>query len=138
MDETRTVLLVDDDPDFVAANRVTLEARGYAVVVARSGDECLAAVSESRPDLIVLDIMMKTTGDGMFVAQALRRDAATRGIPIIVASSVNRTPPYNIGPDDAWLPVDVFVEKPVAPEVLLDLVAREIGRAKTHVEYGSA
>ena len=124
----RKVLLVDDDADFVTMNKVVLEKNGYEVIPAYNGRECLEQVKATSPDLIILDIMMSTVSDGMFVAQDLRREQPTKEIPIIVVTSVNQVPPYNIGPDQGWLPVDVFIEKPVAPDVLLEQVDKMLAR----------
>ena len=57
MTQKKLILLVDDDPDLVAAV-VILEKGGYDVNVAYDGKEGLEAVAEQRPDLIVLDVMM--------------------------------------------------------------------------------
>lgn len=127
MAEQKTVLLVDDDADFVDANRTVLEKNGYRVISAYNGDECRKAAAEEKPDCIVLDIMMKTVSDGMYTAQDLHRDEGTKNIPIIAVTSVNQVPEFNMGPDETWLPVDEFMEKPVAPEVLLSEVKKKIG-----------
>jgi len=116
------VLLVDDDRDLVETLRTVLEKGGYEVDAAYDGAQCLEKVKTEPPDLVVLDIMMRTMGDGMYVAQHLREGEATKHIPIIVASGINRVPPYNLWPDEAWLPVDVFLEKPVEPDRLLESV----------------
>jgi len=116
------VLLVDDDRDLVETLRTVLEKAGYEVDAAYDGAQCVETVKAEPPDLIVLDIMMRTMGDGMYVAQHLRQDEATSSIPIIVVSGINRVPPYSLWPDEAWLPVDVFLEKPVEPDRLLDAV----------------
>ncbi len=130
----KTILLVDDDADFVRMNKAVLENGGYDVIVACNGTECMEKAKASKPNLIILDIMMATVGDGMFAAQELRREQATREIPIIVVTSVNKVPPYNIGLDEAWMPADVFIEKPVAPEVLLDEVRKKLGQPGTVIQ----
>jgi len=137
MTARKNILVVDDDPDFVEINKTILETSGYQVAVAHDGQECLARARTDKPDLIILDIMMKTVGDGMFAAQALRQDQATKAIPIIVVTGVNQVPPFNIGPDDGWLPVDAFIEKPAVPQVLLEHVRRALGQATTRVERGT-
>jgi len=123
----KKVLLVDDDADFIEVNKIALEAGGFEVATAYNGKECLKKVESEKPDLIVLDIMMATPGDGMYVAQDLRKKDDTKDIPLIVTTSVNQEPGYSLGPDEAWLPVDSFMEKPVAPEKLLDEINKRIG-----------
>ena len=126
MNSKKKVLLVDDDADFVDLHKVVLEKNGYEVAVAYNGDQCKQKVKSDKPDVIVLDIMMASVGDGMFVAQDLRKDEVCKDIPIIVVTAVNQTPPFNIGPDEAWLPVDVFLEKPVEPERLLAEIEKKV------------
>ena len=56
MSSEQTILLVDDDADFVEMNRLLLEQHGYAVRVAYSGRQCLDSVAAGRPDIIILDM----------------------------------------------------------------------------------
>ena len=55
---TKTILVVDDEPDIRQSVKTILEVNGYGVVTAVDGDDCLQKVSEYKPDLILLDIMM--------------------------------------------------------------------------------
>jgi two-component system alkaline phosphatase synthesis response regulator PhoP len=125
--QKKTVMLVDDDADFVAMNRAVLEANGYGVSAAYSGAECLEKVRARRPDLIVLDVMMATRSEGFNVSRDLRNSAFTRNIPILMVTSVNETVPFKFEPDETWLPVDSFIEKPVDPQRLLEEVRKRIG-----------
>ena len=128
----KKVLLVDDDADFVEMNKAVLEKNGYEVVTAHCGAACQDKVKTTRPDLVVLDIAMHGVGNGVLVAYSLRHDEATKGIPIIVVSAVNKALPTEIGPDRERLPVDVFLEKPVPPDVLVTQVGKLLGRPNTH------
>lgn len=119
MSDVTKVLLVDDDVDLVAVNTAILESRGYVVVSAHSGPAGLVKARAESPDLIVLDVMMGTNSEGFDLARALRKDDATRSIPLIMVTSVNSTVPFRFEPDPTYLPVDRFLEKPVAPEALL-------------------
>jgi CheY-like chemotaxis protein len=125
----RTILLVDDDPDFLEQNRLLLEAKGYAVRTAESGRSCLAAVEEHRPDLIILDMVMGSRQEGFDVSRELRNSEYTKGIPLVMITSVNDAMPFRIEPDRTWLPVDALIEKPVDPELLLSVVQRICGAA---------
>lgn len=127
MNAKKRVLLVDDDADFVAMNRAVLEKHGYQVAVAYRGAECMEQVRASRPDLIVLDVMMATRSEGFNVSRDLRNSEQTKNIPLLLVSAVNATVPYKFGPDSTWLPVDRFIEKPVAPQQLLDEVKSLLG-----------
>jgi CheY-like chemotaxis protein len=123
-----TILLVDDDPDFVEMNRAVLEKAGYRVAAAYNGAQCLRIVGSEPPDLIVLDMIMEGRKAGLEVSRALREREGTRSIPLIMITSVNETVPVRVDPDPAWLPVDLFLEKPVDPALLLDAVAGILNR----------
>jgi CheY-like chemotaxis protein len=126
---TKFILLVDDDPDFLEQNRMLLEANGYAVRTASSGRECLTAVEAARPDLIILDMVMGDRTEGFDVSRELRNSEYTKGIPLVMITSVNDAIPFRIEPDRTWLPVDALIEKPVDPLLLLSVVARVCGGA---------
>lgn len=80
-------ILVAEDVRAISARMVhALEALGFEVAVARDGEECLAMVGESKPDLLVLDLMMPRLG-GMAVLERLRADPATRDLGVIVCTA---------------------------------------------------
>lgn len=122
------ILLVDDDVDFVAMNKAVLEKEGYTVVCAYDGDEGRAKAAAEKPDLIILDVIMKTETDGFYVARDLRSKDETKRIPVIMLTSVNQTVPWRYEPDEVWLPVDDFVEKPAKPKVLVEKVKLMLSR----------
>jgi CheY-like chemotaxis protein len=119
------ILVIDDDPDLVEVIRLTLEASGYEVFSASSGAEGLEKVKDVVPDLIVLDVMMDYTTEGFQVSLAIRSPdaeseyAAYRDIPILMLTAIHSTTPLRFGPEEDYLPVDDFVEKPVEPGVLV-------------------
>jgi two-component system alkaline phosphatase synthesis response regulator PhoP len=119
---TKTVLLVDDDADFVEMNRILLEENGYAVRVAYSGRQCLEEVTACRPDLIILDMVMESQSDGFDVSRELRNSEYTKSIPLVMITSINDAIPFRLAPDRTWLPVDALLEKPVEPHLLLSIV----------------
>ena len=125
----KRILIIDDDPDMVEAIRLVLEANGYQVSHAASGDLGLSVVKSLDPDLIILDVMMETATEGFQVSLALRSPdsgseyAAYRDIPIVMLTSIHSTTPLRFEPDQDYLPVDVFMEKPIDPDLLLEKVA---------------
>jgi len=62
--EQHSVLVVDDDPDFVEMTRLVLTAEGYAVRTASSGDEAMRSMIANPPSLVILDVMMQGVLDG--------------------------------------------------------------------------
>jgi CheY-like chemotaxis protein len=115
----KKVMVVDDEEDFVEVISVTLESNGFEVVSANSGAEAQEKIPEENPDVIVLDVMMETHTKGFEVARWLRGREDTKEIPIIMLTGVNQEYPFDFGPDDMWLPVDKFINKPVPAERLL-------------------
>ena len=122
MEARKKVLLVDDDADFVAMNKALLERHSYEVFVAHNGMECLDKVREDIPDLIILDMMMTTRNEGYGVSRKLRSSKLTKKIPLLMLTSVNTVLPIKLEPDEKWLPVDLLIEKPVEPELLLEVI----------------
>jgi CheY-like chemotaxis protein len=113
-----TVLLVDDDEVFQEAVAVVLGTR-YRVVTASNGTEGLARVAEERPDAIILDVMMDHLSEGFDVARRLRTDPETRSIPIIMLTGVDQVYNLRMEVDEAWVPCDRYLEKPISPQELL-------------------
>jgi DNA-binding response OmpR family regulator len=86
----RKILVVDDEADILHFLELILCERGYDVKAASGGHQALAAARESRPDLILLDIMMPQM-DGWEVLKLLRIDPKTASIPVAMVSA--RTDP---------------------------------------------
>lgn len=122
------ILIIDDDPDMVLALRLCLEDAGYEIIEAGSGNEGLEKVKSENPDLIVLDAMMDTATEGFQVALTLRSPdpeseyTLYRQIPILMLTAIHTTTPLRFGPDEDYLPVDDFIEKPLEPDLLAQKV----------------
>ena len=120
------VLIIDDDPDVVLAIRMPLESAGYEVRDAHSQESGLEAVDEFKPDLIILDVMMDTHTAGFQLAQKLHGPAASdehKRVPIVMVTAIHQTTPLRFGPDEDYLPVEGFIDKPINPKGLLDVIA---------------
>src|SRR6185312_8484434 len=83
---TPQIMVVDDDPDSLAILGRYVRREGLLVVEACSGTECLRQAKEGPPDVIVLDLMMPEM-DGFDVCRALKANAATAEIPIIMLTA---------------------------------------------------
>ncbi len=84
--QRRTVMVADDNPDMRRYLRQLLEARGYGVILATDGAEALTAIQQTRPDLVLADVMMPNL-DGFGLLARLREDEATRALPVIMLSA---------------------------------------------------
>jgi class 3 adenylate cyclase/CheY-like chemotaxis protein len=86
MHEPPRILLVDDNEANLDVAKVRLESQGYEVITAGDGEEALARVRETGPDLVLLDIMMPKL-DGIEVTRRLKADASRPFIPIILVTA---------------------------------------------------
>ncbi len=129
--ENTKILIVEDDPDFTKALKVTLESERYAVVTAADRTEGMEKIRNDKPDLVILDVMMSTWSDGFEMSRELKKDPQYKEIPILILTAVkDRT---GIGfkstaGDPVWLPVDGFLDKPVEPQFLLAEVEKLISK----------
>ena len=118
---TRTILIVDDEPEQVATLEQLLSQRGYKVITASDGQQGFNKAVEFQPNLIILDIMMPKM-DGTEVAMLIKHDARTNHIPIFFVTAV-------ISPDDqarvSGNPNLIFA-KPVKLHELLDAIQNTI------------
>jgi CheY-like chemotaxis protein len=83
----RTILVVDDDPDFVGYLKTILEEAGHLVTTAFDGEEALTRVERSLPDLVTLDINMPRKSGVLFYRQ-MKSDSRLRSIPVIVITGM--------------------------------------------------
>ena len=130
----QTILLVEDDQDAVEAMRLVLEDEGYRVVSAPDAEVALRQVHSEKPDLILLDVMMRTGTEGFHFVWTLRRDSdpARRDIPVILLSAIHQTTPLRFYPDQSagtyepyeYLPVQGFLDKPASSEQVISEVKR--------------
>lgn len=126
----KRVYIVDDEPSIVESVAMVLESKGYVVGSQNDDKDVVDNVLAFDADLVILDVMLpEDTGAGFKMARALKDDERTRDLPRIMLTAVNEAGIY-VGKfsekdkDDAWLPVQAFIDKPVDPEVLLAKVAK--------------
>ncbi|HPD14725.1 MAG TPA: response regulator transcription factor [Planctomycetota bacterium] len=120
----KRILLTDDDPDIVEALKTVLEASGFEVDTAPNGQECLRKLRASKPDLLILDVMMTTETEGFHVAYEIRHDPKLRDLPVLMLTAIEQKTGFKFSPtsDEDYLPVEQFVTKPIEPDELLKRV----------------
>jgi CheY-like chemotaxis protein len=130
MTSIKRVLLVDDDPDFLAANALALRAIGLEVFTAGNSTEAVEIAHRVSPQVAVLDVMMDEPDEGFSLARRLRQDERTRNIRLVLLSSVNEINRRkglafrfsDQDRDERWLPVDKVLEKPIQPKKLISIL----------------
>jgi Lrp/AsnC family transcriptional regulator for asnA, asnC and gidA len=119
-----TILIVDDDPDFVEVTRIVLHGAGYAVLDASDGESGLKALRQHYPDLIIMDVMMDSLLEGIHTTWTIRADKDLQNTPILMVSSIADSQFAEAFPTDEYVPVDNFLCKPIDPQQLLGQVKR--------------
>lgn len=123
------ILIVDDDVDFLEANRLALEAAGFEVTTTTDSKQGVELAAKVVPDLLILDLMMERLYSGFSVVEALQAHPETAAIPIIMVSAVTTETGFRIdteGSKPAWLKVVEFVNKPIDPVDLARKVAEVV------------
>jgi two-component system chemotaxis response regulator CheY len=110
MSRVRKILIVDDESSMRFLLRIILESAGYEVLEAHHGADALERVKESRPNLVVTDLMMPVM-NGRDLVRRLRSDPETAGIPILLISA---------NPHAEVAAVDAIVGKPFEPEAFVE------------------
>jgi CheY-like chemotaxis protein len=130
------ILMIDDDPDMVLAARLCLEGAGHQLADARNAATGLRRLPEIQPDLIILDVMMDSATEGFQTALQLRSTdpaspfAAFRRVPIVMLTALHSTTDLRFAPDEDYLPVDAFLDKPIDPEQLIRTVKALLTQAR--------
>ena len=83
----KQILVVDDEPGIVNLLTSLLTGKGYRVRSAHDGESALQVIDQTKPDLVLLDIMMPGM-DGIAVAETLERRPATSDIPVVFLTSL--------------------------------------------------
>lgn len=130
----KKILIVDDDPDILAAIGAVLEARNYGIVTARDGEEGLAELKKEKPDLMILDLLMPRK-DGFAVCKELKdpRWSKYSDMPILMLTSVREEVSRRRYELETGLSLDVddYVEKPIDPFLLVKRVENLLRKEKS-------
>ena len=109
------ILLVDDEPDLVQLVSMRLQTAGYLVDMAYDGQQALEQVKNSRPDLIILDLMLPKL-DGYKVCRLLKFDERTRSIPILIFTARAQVEDVTLATECG---ADAYLTKPFEAKALL-------------------
>ena len=120
------ILLVDDEPDLVQMVSVRLKAAGYNVAVAYDGQQALDYVKQTRPDMIILDLLLPKL-DGYKVCRLLKFDERTKGIPILIFTARAQVEDVTLATECG---ADAYLTKPFEAKTLLSKIQDLVGLGK--------
>ena len=127
MVEQATILVVDDDRDFVNITRMILESQQYRVITAANGEQGLTVMRTEKPDLVILDIMMSYIVEGLDVRRKMGEDATLQHIPVIMVTSLASARAQGEMPARDYIPESQWLNKPIDPDLLLERVRELLG-----------
>lgn len=128
------ILVTDDDPHMLEVTKLVLESNGYQVTTAQNGIEALERIEKDTPDLLILDLLMPKM-DGFDVIKSLHERSGPDGfrIPILILSAVKEDSSrrrYELE-TKVSMSIDDYIEKPIAPPILLQRVERVLSAAQS-------
>jgi two-component system alkaline phosphatase synthesis response regulator PhoP len=126
MNAQKKLIIIDDDPDFVAGIKSILETADYGVDVAYNPKDGFKALQTNRYDLLLLDIMMGRGAEGVALARKIRKDPLLRELPVLIITGLREQiaflfPGQSVHPH--FVENDELLEKPVEPKLLLEKVS---------------
>jgi len=120
---TKRILIVDDEPNIVTSLEFVMERAGFEVKAAADGQKALDLAASFRPDLVLLDVMLRVKS-GYEVCQQLKSDPASRDIKIVMLSAKGRDVEVAKGLE---LGADAYVTKPFSTRELVAKVRAMLG-----------
>ncbi len=123
--ENSTVLIIDDNPDYLFTMKTFLDRNGFRVLTADDGRKGLDLVQQEHPDLILLDVMMEALYSGFEVCRRVRNNPSSKDIPIIGISAMKDELgiQFDSSRDSEYFSPDAFFDKPVDKTALLKSIS---------------
>lgn len=124
--ESKNILVVDDDIDFLTQVKLCIEKMGHTVVTADSQKEGEKYIENNKPDLAVVDLMMESEDSGFILSYKIKRKYPD--VPVIIATAVTAETGMVFGlnkqEDKNWIKADAYLEKNLRPDQLQKEVNR--------------
>lgn len=115
-----TILIADDDPDYLFQTVFALEKAGYRTVAVESQAEAESVISKFRPDLAIFDLMMESDDSGFVLCYKIKNKYPD--VPVILATAVSRETGISFSldteMDKTWIRADRYLEKGIRAEQL--------------------
>ncbi len=118
--EKKTILIVDDDPDFLFQMKMTIQDLGFEVISAETQKEAEDIIEKERPDLAILDLMMENQDTGFILCHKIKQRYPD--LPIIIASAVTAETGmlFDVDTEEGqeWIKADLFMDKGIRKDQL--------------------
>jgi len=126
MNSNITVLLVDDDSDFLLQQRYELEAEGYKVVTAEGRKKAKEVLKKLKPDIAIIDLMMEAPDAGFVLSYEIKKRYPNTPVIMVTAVTGKTGIEFSSITDDEkhWIKADTIFTKPVRTEQLLKEIKR--------------
>ncbi len=116
----KTILVVDDDIDFLFQLKIKLENFGFETISAESQKEAESIIATTKPDLAIFDLMMENEDSGFILSYKIKRKYPD--VPVIIATAVSAetgiTFDINSEDDSEWIRADQFLDKGIRADQL--------------------
>jgi two-component system, OmpR family, response regulator len=120
MTTKKTILIVDDDQDYLYQLKTRVESFGFQTILAESQKEAEELLEKTKPDLAILDLMMENEDSGFILCYKMKKKYP--GVPIIIATGVAAETGLSFDLNDEnnrkWIKADTFLEKGIRSEKL--------------------
>lgn len=115
-----TILVADDDPDYLFQTVSNLERAGYKTIAVESQAEAESVISKYKPNLAIFDLMMENDDSGFILCYKIKKKYPE--VPVILATAVSRETGMSFSLDSekekSWIRADRYLEKGIRPEQL--------------------
>jgi CheY-like chemotaxis protein len=115
-----TILVADDDPDYLFQTVHGLERAGYKTIAVESQAEAESVISKFRPSLAIFDLMMESDDSGFILCYKIKKKYPD--VPVILATAVSKETGMSFsidsGNEKSWIRADKYLEKGIRPEQL--------------------
>jgi two-component system alkaline phosphatase synthesis response regulator PhoP len=122
----KTVLIVDDDMDYLTQMEIQVKRLGFDVITAENQKAGEEIINKEQVDLAIIDLMMENKDSGFILCYKMKKK--NPNMPVIIASAVTAETGLNFGveteADRSWIKADTFIEKGIRP----DQLEREINK----------
>jgi CheY-like chemotaxis protein len=130
VNDPATILVVDDDPDFLEQMKVQLEAAGFRVLPAGGEREAEAVLARENVDLAVVDLMLENADGGFSLCHHIKKRGPRTPVVLVTAVTAETGLEFDAATEEerSWVKADVFLAKPVRFEQLVREIHRLLKR----------